>query len=92
MTTQPITPLRQRMLDDMKLRNMATGTRRSYVRSVADFTAFPEFAVGGERAGIRVWFQKVTGQPDLSCAHGVGGAGWFSRRRGSSWVVRGRAF
>ena len=38
--TQPITPLRQRMLDDMKLRNMAEGTRRSYVRSVADFSAF----------------------------------------------------
>jgi hypothetical protein len=34
--TQTITPLRQRMLDDMKLRNMADGTRRSYVRSVAD--------------------------------------------------------
>jgi hypothetical protein len=28
------------MLDDMKLRNMAAGTRRSYVRSVADFSAF----------------------------------------------------
>ena len=40
MTTQQLTPLRQRMLDDMKLRNMADGTRRSYVRSVADFSAF----------------------------------------------------
>ena len=40
MTTQPITPLRQRMLDDMKLRNMAKGTRRIYVPSVADFSAF----------------------------------------------------
>jgi integrase/recombinase XerD len=40
MTTQTITPLRQRMLDDMKLRNMTTGTRRSYVRSVAGFSAF----------------------------------------------------
>jgi hypothetical protein len=38
--TQAITPLRQRMLDDMKLRNMAKGTRRTYVRSVADFSAF----------------------------------------------------
>src|SRR3954447_17179667 len=37
---QPITPLRQRMLDDMRLRNMADGTRRSYVRSVAGFSAF----------------------------------------------------
>ena len=38
--TQAVTPLRQRMLDDMKLRNMADGTRRSYVRSVAGFSAF----------------------------------------------------
>src|SRR5689334_8191184 len=38
--TQAVTPLRQRMLDDMRLRNMAAGTCRSYVRSVADFSAF----------------------------------------------------
>ena len=38
--TQPITPLRLRMLDDLKLRNMAKGTRQTYVRSVADFSAF----------------------------------------------------
>jgi thiazole synthase len=30
----------------------------------------PEFAVGGERAGIRVWSQEVMGHPDLSCAPG----------------------
>ena len=38
--TRTTTPLRWRMLDDMKLRNMAKGTRRTYVRSVADFSAF----------------------------------------------------
>jgi hypothetical protein len=38
--TQPITPLRQRMLDDMKLRNMAVSTRKIYVASVAGFSAF----------------------------------------------------
>ena len=32
---QPITPLRQRMLDDMKLRNMALSTRKIYVSSAA---------------------------------------------------------
>lgn len=37
---QARTPLRQRMLDDMRLRSMADSTRRSYVRSVADFSAF----------------------------------------------------
>ena len=38
--TQTITPLRHRMLDDMKLRNMVDGTRRTYIRWVADFSAF----------------------------------------------------
>ncbi len=38
--TQPITPLRQRMLDDMKLRNMALSTRKIYVASVAGFSAY----------------------------------------------------
>jgi integrase/recombinase XerD len=38
--TRTVTPLRQRMLDDMRLRNLAAGTRRSYVRSVAEFSAF----------------------------------------------------
>jgi integrase/recombinase XerD len=38
--TQSVTPLRQRMLDDMRLRNLAAGTRRIYVRSVAGFSVF----------------------------------------------------
>ena len=53
---QSVTPLRQRMLDDMKLRNMAKGTRRTYVRSVADFSAFhgrsPDEAALGGRARL----------------------------------------
>ena len=39
MTTRQPTALRRRMLDDMRLRNMAAGTCRSYVRSVAGFSA-----------------------------------------------------
>ena len=35
-----VTPLRQRMLDDMKLRNMAVSTRKIYVSSVAGFSAY----------------------------------------------------
>src|SRR5829696_1898188 len=37
---QSVTPLRRRMLDDMRLRNMAAGTRQIYVRSVANFSAY----------------------------------------------------
>ena len=40
MTIQQLTPLRRRMLDDMRLPNMIDATRRSYVRSVAGFSAF----------------------------------------------------
>ena len=38
--TQTVTPLGQRMLDDMRLRNMAASTRKVYVCSVAGFSAF----------------------------------------------------
>jgi integrase/recombinase XerD len=38
--TRTTSALRQRMLDDMKLRNMAVSTRKVYVASVAGFSAF----------------------------------------------------
>lgn len=37
---QPITPLRQRMLDDMAVRGLREHTRRDYVRHVRRFAAF----------------------------------------------------
>lgn len=36
-TTRPITPLRQRMLDDMAIRNMSSHTQAGYIRYVAQF-------------------------------------------------------
>jgi integrase/recombinase XerD len=38
--TQPMTRLRRRMIDDMKIRNLSAGTQGIYVRSVANFSAF----------------------------------------------------
>lgn len=35
-----VTPLRQRMIDDMKLRNMSEGTQKQYVWAVAKFALF----------------------------------------------------
>ena len=35
-----MTPLRQRMIEDMQLRNFATTTQRSYIHYVADFARF----------------------------------------------------
>jgi integrase/recombinase XerD len=36
--TKPISPLRQRMIDDMALRNMSPNTQRAYVRAVMNFS------------------------------------------------------
>ena len=37
---QPVTPLRQRMLDDMVMRAMGSRTQHDYVRHVCSFAAF----------------------------------------------------
>jgi integrase/recombinase XerD len=36
--TKQITPLRQRMLDDMALRNMSPATQRGYINAVKNFS------------------------------------------------------
>lgn len=40
MTDTRISPLRQRMLDDMAVRKMAPKTQAAYVRAIKNFTAF----------------------------------------------------
>ncbi len=42
---QQISPLRQRMTDDMTIRNMAPNTQRAYIRAVRSFT-FPITLLG----------------------------------------------
>ncbi len=39
-TTQSITPLRQRMIDDMTMRKLAEKTQSHYIRAVKNFTRF----------------------------------------------------
>ena len=38
--TKPISPLRQRMIDDMKIRNMSPNTQYIYISAVARFSAY----------------------------------------------------
>ena len=38
--TKPVSPLRQRMLDDMKLRNMSPNTQKVYTYAIANFARF----------------------------------------------------
>jgi integrase/recombinase XerD len=40
MSEKPISPLRQRMIEDMSLRNFGEKTRNDYIRHVRTFTAF----------------------------------------------------
>ena len=40
MTTEAITPLRQRMIEDMAARKLSVGTQRGHVRSCKRFAAF----------------------------------------------------
>src|SRR5271166_803790 len=52
----PMTPLRQRMLEDLQIRNYAPRTAECYVRSVAEFAKHfnqPPDQLGPEE--IRVW-------------------------------------
>jgi integrase/recombinase XerD len=39
-TTQPITPLRQRMIDDMRMRKLADKTQSHYLRAVRQFAGY----------------------------------------------------
>ena len=38
--TEPISPLRQRMIEDMKSRKLAAKTQSSYIRHVKEFTRY----------------------------------------------------
>jgi integrase/recombinase XerD len=40
MSDKPISPLRQRMIEDMSVRNFNEKTRNDYIRQVRTFTAF----------------------------------------------------
>ena len=41
MTTKAITPLRQRMTEDMNARKLCAGTQRGHILSCRRFAAFP---------------------------------------------------
>jgi hypothetical protein len=45
----PMTPLRQRMAEDMRIRNLSPNTQKSYIEQVARFAAY--FHASPERLG-----------------------------------------
>ena len=45
-----MTPLRQRMLEDMQLRNFSAGTQRSYIHYVSEFATY--YHTSPDRLGL----------------------------------------
>ena len=39
-STKPVSPLRERMIDDMRLRKLTPKTQSAYIRAVKTFTGF----------------------------------------------------
>jgi integrase/recombinase XerD len=58
MTTEAITPLRQRMIEDMNARKLCAGTQRGHIRSCKRFAAFlkrsPEAATFDDIRGFQL--------------------------------------
>ena len=57
--TKPISPLRQRMIDDMKFRNMSPSTQKVYTYVVANFSGFhhrspDKLGIEHVREGMRI--------------------------------------
>ena len=50
MTEQAISPLRQRMIDDMTIRDIGQKTKDDYIRAVKNFTRF--FGTSPDRASF----------------------------------------
>jgi hypothetical protein len=52
-TSKPVSPLRQRMIEDMTLRKLSEKTQNTYIRAVVNFTRFlgrsPDTATAEDR-------------------------------------------
>ena len=63
-TERPVTPLRQRMIDDMAMRSMGARTQHDYIRHVRAFAAFlgrsPDTATAEDVRSFQL-YQRETG-------------------------------
>ena len=55
MTDTPISPLRQRMIEDMTVRGFTPGTQRGYIVAVRNFTAVNPGAIIPHRSDQIIW-------------------------------------
>ena len=66
--TQAITPLRQRMIDDMRMRKLAPKTQSAYLMHVRRLAAFlhrpPDTATSEDLRRFQcIWLSKASRQP-----------------------------
>ena len=66
-TTKPISPLRQRMLDDMRMRKLSVKTQRHYIRAVINLTRFlgrsPDTATAEDLRRYQVYLSEYVTPP-----------------------------
>ena len=68
MTEDKITPLRERMLEDMRIRGMGDKAQKSHIRAIKDFAKFlkrsPDTATAEELRAYQLHmdFVPITGQ------------------------------
>jgi integrase/recombinase XerD len=70
MTTTTISPVRQRMIEDMRLRNLAPRTQEAYIRGCKKLAAKrPAATISYERIkpSISDWAQFMESSIDLFC-------------------------
>ena len=62
-SSQPVSPLRRRMLDDMAMRGMREATQRDYIRFVQSFAAFlkrpPDTATAEDTRSTSRWITRM---------------------------------
>ena len=90
MSDKPISPLRQRMIDDMTARRFKEKVQKDYVRHVRNFTVFlgrsPDTATSEElrRYQLHLAKQQISRDCQESCVRGHsdadGGRIWQSRK------------
>ena len=68
-SNQPVSPLRQRMLEDMRMRKLAPKTREAYIRAVSRFAKYlgrsPDTATAEDLRGYQLHLVDLVHRPLL---------------------------
>jgi hypothetical protein len=82
--TKAISPLRQRMIDDMKIRNMSPNTQKAYIRAVQNFSR--HFGQPPDRLTFEhVRQYQLHLSTDRGRGHEGGGVSYRSARQAPDW-------